>query len=150
MSQFRTPRGILRNVSNVAIPSGVSPLDGQGNTRLPTQTRSPAAPRIPSARYGVGPDVFITHRQPSKTYGDLKKIRPVTPPCINQIADADDLQSPHGDYVDSGRDLRSQNPSRSSRGPIHGCCKAIVSPGSCQFEGLLNALVSTHTRGSLR
>lgn len=139
-------------MSNVAIPAGVSSLDYQRNTRLPTQACSPAAVRRPSAKQGIGPDVFITHRQPSRTYGDLKKIQPTTPPCTNQTTSADGRQSPHGNHVDGMRNVHSQNFNRSGRGivetpsPILGCRKAFTSPGSCQCEGLLNALVSIHSQ----
>lgn len=102
-------------------------------------------------RQGGGPDVFITQRQLSKTYGDLKKLQPITPPFVDQVTGANDVRSPHGGYVDGTRYSHAELSNRSARGviqlqsPIHGCPNALASSESCDCGVLLNILVSTYT-----
>ncbi|KAA6413141.1 MAG: hypothetical protein FRX48_02885 [Lasallia pustulata] len=145
------PRRVLRNLSNAAIPAGVPSLAYQGINRLPTQARSPAALTKPSLRDGIVPDVFITHRQPSKTYGDLKKIRPIPPRRSIQITGATGLQSPYSEYVDSTQYSHSQSPNcigeviLETACRTHGCRQVPASPGRCQCKVLLNALKSHET-----
>lgn len=95
--------------------------------------------------------MFITQRQPSKTYGDLKKLQPITRPFVDQGTGANDLRSPHGGYVDGTRSSHAELSNCSAReviqlqSPIHGCRNALALSESCDCGVLLDILVSTYT-----
>ena len=100
---FRTTRNVLGNISNRGGPTP--------NSQQRDRSQTPSAPtasghgNCSSTRIGPQPSASIRRRQLSRQYGDLSRLRPVSPPLPTPTQGQDGSLLSPGKYIE---DIPSQ------------------------------------------